>query len=110
MHFELTASLLNDILFAMEDQTTKRLVDARKGVLVLEEESSGTVADEEFLYALPEWTSNDGFTMRSGFVENLHSPLAREELRLVLESRTQMEPLKKQIHGSLHKRMVRRSP
>ena len=86
MHFELTASLLNAILFAMEDQTTKRLVDARKGVLVLEEESSGTVADEEFLYALPEWTSNDGFTMRSGFVENLHSPLAREELRLVLES------------------------
>ncbi|MCQ2610606.1 MAG: GNAT family N-acetyltransferase [Treponema sp.] len=81
MTFELTDELLNSIISALENQDQKFVVDAGQGILVEQEE-----ADEENFYALPEWTSADGFSMRQQFAEELHSPMARTDLQAVLRS------------------------
>lgn len=81
MTFDLTDSLSDDILFAMEDQQNSRAVDATKGCVV---SSDSVEIDEVNYYALPEWSSGDGFSVLQEFTNNLHSPLAREELKRVL--------------------------
>ncbi len=83
MIFELSATLENDILFSMEDQETRRAVDAARGVLV---PANSVTIDEENYYALPEWSSSDGYALRQDFTDNLHAPLARAELKRVLVS------------------------
>ena len=81
MTFELTDSLADDILFAMEDQQTARVVDAEHGTVV---SSESVNVDEVNFYALPVWSSGDGYSVLQEFTNNLHAPLAREELRRVL--------------------------
>lgn len=81
MIFELTDSLEHDILFSMEDQETRRAVDAAGGMLV---PADSVAVDEENYYALPEWTSGDGYTLLKDFTNNLYTPLAREDLKRVL--------------------------
>jgi len=84
MVFELTDSLTENILFSMEDQEKKWMVDAEKETVVPMQENFCT--DEEKYYALPEWTSGDGFKLLEDFTGGLHSPLARAELKQVLVS------------------------
>lgn len=81
MNFDLSDELINDIISAMENQDSVFVVDAADAVLVENQES-----DEERYYGLPEWNSADGFEVRESFVNQLHSPLAREELQNVLHS------------------------
>ncbi len=81
MTFELTDSLADDILFAMEDQQNLKAVDAANGVVVAAE---SITVDEVNYYALPVWSSGDGYSVLQEFTNNLHAPLAREELRRVL--------------------------
>ncbi len=81
MTFDLTDSLVDDILFAMEDQQKTSAVDASRGAVV---SSESLVVDEVNYYALPVWSSGDGYSVLQEFTNNLHSPLAREELRRVL--------------------------
>ena len=81
MTFELTDSLADDILFAMEDQQNARVVDAEHGTVV---SSESVKVDEVNFYALPVWSSGDGYSVLQEFTNNLHAPLAREELRRVL--------------------------
>ena len=85
MHFELTESLKNDIISAMENQDVEYSVSAADSQLVISD-SDGNMPDEEYFYKLPEWDSADGFALREDFVNNLHSPLARDELQSVLHS------------------------
>ena len=80
MTFELTDELLDSIISAMDNQDEVYVVDAAKGVLV---QRSG---DEQNYYSLPEWKPADGFSIRESFVNELHAPLAREELQNVLHS------------------------
>ena len=79
MTFNLTESLTDNILFAMEDQNSVLLVDAKSGLLVAEED---VCDDEDRFYALPEWSSEDGYNLMEEFTSNLYAPNVHEELRL----------------------------
>ena len=85
MQFELTDSLIDDIISAMENQDVEYAVDAEEGQLVISD-SDGHVPDDERYYILPEWGPSDGFELREEFVNNLHTPLAREELQDAMHS------------------------
>ena len=85
MQFELTDSLIDDIISAMENQDVEYAVDAEEGQLVISD-SDGHVPDDERYYILPEWGPSDGFELREEFVNNLHAPLAREELQDAMHS------------------------
>lgn len=82
MTFELDDALLQKILFAMENQTEKSAIDARNSAVI---SYDGQPNESEF-YALPEWSSADGFSLLEEFAFNLRSPLAAEELKDVLRS------------------------
>lgn len=90
MTFELADSLIDEILYSMENQDAELVVDAQEGsVLPVDGEcvSSDDLdgdTDERY-YSLPEWTSGDGFELLRDFTNNLHSPLAREDLRRAIQ-------------------------
>ena len=69
----------------MENQDVEYAVDAEEGQLVISD-SDGHEPDDERYYILPEWGPSDGFELREEFVNNLHSPLAREELQDAMHS------------------------
>ena len=69
----------------MENQDVEYAVDAAEGQLVISD-SDGHIPDDEQYYSLPEWGPSDGFELREDFVNNLHSPLAREELQSAMHS------------------------
>ncbi len=95
MTFELSDSMIDDIIFSMEDQNGVWLVDAQEGC-VFNSESHPSLSpvqimsiyetDEDRFYEIPAWTSADGFQLLEEFTDNLHTPLAREELRRVITS------------------------
>jgi GNAT superfamily N-acetyltransferase len=82
MTFELSEGLLQKILFAMENQKEKSALDAKNADVVA---FSGT-PDEDTIFALPEWTSADGFALLEEFAFNLHSPSASQALKDVIRS------------------------
>lgn len=90
MVFELNDALKNAIVNAMENQEKKFLVDAAQSVLVERDSVCGALpngeADEDRYYELPDWDSADGFSLMEEFVNDLHSPLAYNELQAVLHS------------------------
>ena len=85
MQFELTDLLTDEIISAMENQDVEYAVDAQEGQLVVSD-SDGNRPDDERYYSLPEWGPSDGFGLREEFVNNLHAPLAREELQNAMHS------------------------
>ena len=85
MQFELTDSLTDEIISAMENQDVEYAVFAEEGQLVISD-SDGNTPDDEKYYSLPEWGPSDGFELREEFVKNLHAPLAHEELQEALHS------------------------
>jgi len=93
MRFELTGALIDDILFAMEDQGGEFVLDTVEGVV------SGGLDDPEFdgedlddddgegggrFIGLPEWDSADGFRLMERFAAAFRNPLIREELSSAL--------------------------
>ena len=84
MVFTLTAKLADEILQALENQEQTFVVDSKNECLV--PLSSKVSVDEDSCYALPEWTSSQGFALREDFVSALHSPIAKDELQRILHS------------------------
>lgn len=88
MFFELTDSIVDDILFSMEDQGGDWFFDsANKTVAskeMMEEVGLEDNLNENDFYSLPNWTSDDGFELMEDFMDNLHTPGARSELRQAL--------------------------
>jgi len=84
MTFNLTDKLRDEIISAMDNQETVYIVDAAANQLV--EKVSGLEPDDDKYYCLPEWKPADGFSIREAFVNQLHSPLAHDELQNVLHS------------------------
>jgi len=93
MRFELTEALIDDILFAMEDQEGCFLLDTVEGVV------SGGLDDSEFLgedlddddgeggkryIDLPEWDSADGFRLMERFAAGFRNPVISKELSSAL--------------------------
>ncbi|MBQ7159749.1 MAG: GNAT family N-acetyltransferase, partial [Treponema sp.] len=81
MIFELTDSIAQSIIFAMENQGETFVLDAKTGAVVPAENQS---ADEDVIYSLPRWDSHDGFELLESFVSNLHAPKAKADLKHVL--------------------------
>jgi len=91
MKFELTEALLDDILFAMEDQEGESMLDTVEGVV------TGGIDNFGFLdvnkddgeggrryIGLPEWDSASGFRLMERFAAGFRNPLIREELSSAL--------------------------
>ncbi|AEJ18708.1 GNAT family N-acetyltransferase [Gracilinema caldarium] len=88
MQFDLDEALLDQILFAMEDQDGEFLLDTQEGVIsTLEEieENGGDGEDDERYIPIPEWTSNDGFRLMEKFTTILRNPLVKTELANALD-------------------------
>ncbi len=84
MVFELTPKLEGEILQALENQEQTFLVDSENAVLVPADR--GLSGNEDSFYALPEWNSSQGFSLREEFVSTLHPSIAKDELQRILHS------------------------
>ena len=86
MQFELSAALIDEILFYMEDQSGEFLVDTREGIVIsADDEKFDDDADEGRYISLPEWDSSGGFRLMERFTATLHNALVREELSAALD-------------------------
>ncbi len=81
MEFELSDALVDQILFSMEDQNGKFVLDAGSGTVVPSAEADA----EAESYELPSWGSADGFRLMEGFAASLHNPVVRLELTAALD-------------------------
>ncbi len=82
MEFALTDELIDQIIFAMEDQQHKILVNRHSGDLVHSEE----VEDPEQFTSIPEWRPIDGYNLMEKFITKLRNPIFRELLKEALSS------------------------
>lgn len=85
MQFELTGALIGDILFSMEDQNGRFLLNTAEGVVVdTELDGAKRTGETGRFIALPEWGPSEGFRLMERFTAGLRSPVVREELSAVL--------------------------
>lgn len=85
MIFELTESLITDIIFAMEDQNSQFALDsASKSILPLDALTMEEFSEEENIIPLPDWSSRDGFMLLEDFSETVRIPKIRSELKEIL--------------------------
>ena len=79
----LAIEVIDEIIFAMENQEKNFVYDTDEGVIV---EISDTVSPSSRYLSLPEWTSIMGFHLMERFVSSLRNPLFRDVLRECLAS------------------------
>jgi GNAT superfamily N-acetyltransferase len=88
MAFELTKSVIDDIIFSMEDQNSEFVFDAESACIVpldsLDEDEVNELQENENVYPLPEWSSDDGFKIMEEFAESVRVPKIQRELQQVL--------------------------
>lgn len=91
LDFELSPELIDNIAFGMENQDHEFYLDTEEGRLVEADEvpeadrSSEESGGDRFVH-IPEWRSVDGFHLMERFVDSLHNPVYREQLRNILSS------------------------
>jgi len=78
--FPLTEEFIDQLIFAMEDQDHRVLVDFNTGDIVADD---GDLPD---CLEIPLWRQIEGFSLMEKFVSKLHNPLHRELLRSVVSS------------------------
>ena len=76
MQFELTEALVDDILFSMEDQNGKFVLDTVNGVVSAVPDGDG---GSRYI-SLPGWDSSSGFRLMERFAAGFKNPLIRKEL------------------------------
>jgi GNAT superfamily N-acetyltransferase len=96
MFFKLNQELIDNLIFAMENQHQRFLLDSETMEILPAEqaafESAGGDEDEtgdpaeERCYPVPEWSSADGYQLMEKFVSTLHNPIFRQVLREALTS------------------------
>ncbi len=79
--FPLTPELLEQIIYGMENQKDRLVLDPGQRVLLSEQ--AARAEDREFL-ALPDWKPADGFQLMERFTSSLNNPLFRERLGRIL--------------------------
>jgi GNAT superfamily N-acetyltransferase len=86
--FDLTAALIDEILFSMEDQDGLFFIDTYEGVVVggvdFDESDLSEDEDDERYIDLPDWDSSDGFRMMEHFAAGFRNLLIREQLTSAL--------------------------
>jgi len=84
MPVPLSSALVDQILFAMEDQESFSVLNlTNRQVEICEDENA---CGDGSVIPLPTWSSSDGFRMMREFSEGLHNPTVQAELRTVLDS------------------------
>ena len=86
MDFLLSPEAIDQIIFAMEDQSTRSFIKTQTGVVI-----RGAVVgacrqggeNEEYL-PLPEWQPTDGFQLMEAFVAQVPNAIYQERLRVAL--------------------------
>lgn len=90
MKFDLTESIIADLIFSMENQDGEYLFDSEKLSVVPLDTMMMSEQDElrenENMYDLPDWTSNDGFNIMEEFADSLRIPNVKAELMQVLSN------------------------
>ncbi len=91
MDFSLDNELIEQIIFAMEDQQHSYYVHRHSGELVREEEIDVDADEpqqgiEDPFVPIPEWQPVHGFLLMEKFVARLRNPLLREQLKDALAS------------------------
>jgi ribosomal protein S18 acetylase RimI-like enzyme len=88
MQFELNQTLIDEIIFFMEDQSGEFLLDTDEGVVINmdneEFNQDDFEADNGRYISLPDWGPSDGFRLMEHFTAGLHNALVREELSAAL--------------------------
>jgi len=84
MQFELNKTLIDEILFFMEDQDGDFVLDTQEGI-VISTDNEEFVEEENRYVSLPDWRPSDGFRLMEHFTAGLHNALAREELSAALD-------------------------
>ncbi|OHD82056.1 MAG: hypothetical protein A3J97_17170 [Spirochaetes bacterium RIFOXYC1_FULL_54_7] len=87
--FELDDSVVDEIIFAMENQNSEAMVNIETGEVIMYSEVQDEMpempaADPESLVSVPEWTSADGFRLMESFAGGVGNPVARTGLMGVL--------------------------
>lgn len=85
----LSSELVDQIIFGMENQEHTYFLDLDKLEIISDSELDQNVEDGEGsgdLVPIPGWESVDGYNLMEGFVAALKNPLAREQLRRILQS------------------------
>jgi len=91
MQFELNQTLIDEIIFFMEDQSGEFLLDTQEGVVINmdDEEFDGGDFDLEAesgrYVSLPDWGPSDGFRLMEHFTAGLRNVLVRGELSAALD-------------------------
>jgi len=84
MRFELDNILIDDIIFSMENQDGKFLLDTQESSVVdinnHELTDTPDYEDTERFIALPEWEPKDGYRLMEKFAASLKNPVVRQEL------------------------------
>ncbi len=80
--FKLSPELVDQIIFAMENQNETFLLDTTRMLIVPE---SGTVPTDD-LIPLPSWKPSDGYQLMDSFTGILKNPIYRERLRHILNT------------------------
>lgn len=91
MNFILSPEMIDDIIFAMENQNDHYVFDSAEGFCVNTDteayNAENTGNTEGRYYDIPHWTSADGFRIMEQFTAQVHNPLLREELRTALNQK-----------------------
>ncbi|MDR0374779.1 MAG: GNAT family N-acetyltransferase [Treponema sp.] len=86
MYFELTPALIEDILFCMENQTARFVLDTENSLIVDKNGATGREDSGGDRYLpIPEWNSSDGFHLMESFAAGFRNPLVRDALQASLE-------------------------
>ncbi len=85
MDFDLTQEVIDQIIYAMEDQHEVFLVDGETG-RVVSPTAPDPAAGEERYVDVPDWRPVDGFQLMERFLATLRNPLLRVNLREALSS------------------------
>lgn len=83
MRFELDKTIIDDILFYMENQDGDFLFDIQEGYVVdtynHDYDEEPDFRDDRFI-SIPEWGPSDGYHLMERFTAGLKNPVLREEL------------------------------
>jgi ribosomal protein S18 acetylase RimI-like enzyme len=86
MQFELDETLIDSLLFFMEDQSDKFVIDAQEtAVISISKIDESKNDDEKRFFDLPEWDSSDGFKLMELFAVSLKNPLIKKALSKALD-------------------------
>jgi ribosomal protein S18 acetylase RimI-like enzyme len=86
LYFELTPALIEDILFCMENQNVRFVLDTENSSIVDKNDVAGKDYSDGGRYvSIPEWHSSDGFHLMECFAAGFRNPLVRDALQTSLE-------------------------